>query len=310
MPWLRSSPGSPMPESISSCGELITPPARITSRAARAIRRSPSTTYSTPTRACALEDHARRQRVHRHDDVAARDGGTEEGIGTAPAAAVADRALQAAETLLLRAVVVRGERMTGSRAGFHVCVDQGIRVAGRARDERAVAAAVFARPALPRFLPAKVRQDVRVGPAAETARRPAVVVGAVPPHVGHGVDRGRAADHLAARALDRPAADARLGFGEVHPVVAPLLEDPAPAERDADPRVGGPAARLEHQDADAGVFAETVRQGAAGRPRAHDDVVELAPHPAATPPAPPSLRAGRACASRRSSARRLRTKRA
>ena len=34
-----SSSGSPMPESIRSCGELMTPPARITSRSARAVGR-------------------------------------------------------------------------------------------------------------------------------------------------------------------------------------------------------------------------------------------------------------------------------
>ena len=38
MPWRRSSSAGPIPDSISSCGELKVPPARMTSRAARACR--------------------------------------------------------------------------------------------------------------------------------------------------------------------------------------------------------------------------------------------------------------------------------
>jgi hypothetical protein len=38
-----------MPDNISNCGELIAPPARMTSRSARAILVSPCLTYSMPT---------------------------------------------------------------------------------------------------------------------------------------------------------------------------------------------------------------------------------------------------------------------
>ena len=48
MPWARSSSGSPMPDSISSCGELMTPPHRITSRSARAMTVLPFRRCSTP----------------------------------------------------------------------------------------------------------------------------------------------------------------------------------------------------------------------------------------------------------------------
>ena len=47
--WRRSSSGSPTPESIRSCGELMTPEARITSLSARAATVSAPFRYSTPT---------------------------------------------------------------------------------------------------------------------------------------------------------------------------------------------------------------------------------------------------------------------
>ena len=78
MPWRSSSARGPMPESISSCGVLKAPPARITSREARISRRSPASRARPRVGAVevpplqvldadgalvAVEQHARRERV-------------------------------------------------------------------------------------------------------------------------------------------------------------------------------------------------------------------------------------------------------
>ena len=47
MPVRPQFSGSPIPDSISNCGELMTPPARMTSRSALTIC-APSRRYSTP----------------------------------------------------------------------------------------------------------------------------------------------------------------------------------------------------------------------------------------------------------------------
>ena len=60
-----SSSGSPMPDSIRSCGELMTPPARITSRSARAATVSAALPVFDADGAASLEEDARGQRLDR-----------------------------------------------------------------------------------------------------------------------------------------------------------------------------------------------------------------------------------------------------
>src|SRR5215471_12719621 len=121
----------------------------------------------------------------------------------AAAMAVTDSRLQPAETLLLLRVVVLGERMPDARAGFQKRLAKRIFIAVEPRRQRSVAAAVCIGTALPRFLPPEIREHVRVGPAKETRRRPAVIVAAMAAHISHRVDRGRSANDFAACAFDR-----------------------------------------------------------------------------------------------------------
>src|SRR5262249_7257764 len=144
---------------------------------------------------------------------------------------------------------------------------------GETGGERAVAAAIGAGAALPGFLLAEIGKRVRVGPGRQAARRPAVVVAAVAARIGHGVDRGRPADHLAARAFDAAVRHVRLGFGEIHPVVHAVEQDAAPAERDVDPGVPVPATGLEHEHLGVAVLREAVGKDAARGAGADDDVV-------------------------------------
>ncbi len=184
-----------------------------------------------------------------------------------------DGHLNAREAFLLRAVVVVRDWQPGRPGSVEIGLAQGILVAGYFRGERPIAAAIQVRPTLPALLATEIRQHVRVGPVRQSLRRPARVVGPMATRIGQRVDRRGAAHHLPARALDAPAAEARNGLGLVHPVVAALREDLAPAERQMDPHVAVPSAGLEHEDANVIVLGQPVCERTAGGAGPDDDVV-------------------------------------
>ena len=100
--------------------------------------------------------------------------------------------------------------------------------------ERAGAAAPGVLALRERLHALEVGQHVRVGPALGALALPAVVVAAVAAHVGHHVDRGRAAEHLAAHRLDLAAAHVRLGLVVVAPVEHLVVVQLAEPQRDLD----------------------------------------------------------------------------
>ena len=59
------------------------------------------------------------------------------------------------------------------------------------------------------FVPFEKRQHVVPAPAGKPELAPMVVVGGLAAHIDHGVDRGRAADHLAARIIEAAAIEPR-----------------------------------------------------------------------------------------------------
>src|SRR5712671_612781 len=221
----------------------------------------------------AVEQDAARERADHDAEIATLERGPEIADRGAAAPAVTHRHLPAAETLLARAVVVGGRRMARRGARGREGVDQRIGETRGAHRERAVAAAEIAGAAFPRFLPAEIGQHMRIGPFRQAGGRPAVVVAAVAPHIGHGVDRGRTAHHLAARAFDAASAHAVLGLAEIHPVMHAVEQEAWPAERNMDPGVAVPAAGLEQQNLAVAVLREAIRQRAAGGAGADDDVV-------------------------------------
>jgi hypothetical protein len=115
---------------------------------------------------------------------------------------------------------------------------------------------------------------MRVGPGVEPARGPALIIAAMTADIDHGIDRGGAADDLAAGAFKGAAVHRDLGFGEVHPVVAALLQYAPPAERDVDPRVAVPTTGFEQQNRDARVLAEAIGKRAPGRAGADNHIGE------------------------------------
>ena len=103
-----------------------------------------------------------------------------------------------------------------------------------------------------------------------------VVVGRLAAHVDHGVDRRRAADHLAARIGEAAAVEARLRLGLEHPVRARIADREQIADRNVEPDPVVAAAGFQQQHALAGIGGQPVGQHAAGRARADDDVVVFA----------------------------------
>ena len=117
------------------------------------------------------------------------------------------------------------------------------------------------------------RQHVVPAPAAVAERRPVVVVALLPAHVDHRVDRGAAAEDPPAGVADAAAVQPGVGLGPVAPVGARVADGVEVADRDVDPEVVVPPARLEQQHADAGVGGQPVGEHAPGRAGPDDDVV-------------------------------------
>jgi hypothetical protein len=118
----------------------------------------------------------------------------------------------------------------------------------------------------------EVRQQLVEAPSRHA---PAVEVLALPADIDQAVDRRRAAEHLAARREDAPASKRRLRLRFVRPVDVGAAEELAVAERNMDPAVGVARPRFEKEHAAGRIFGEPAREHAAGRARAHDDVIEI-----------------------------------
>src|SRR5262249_59007146 len=112
-------------------------------------------------------------------------------------------------------------------------------------------------------------------PAGGWGWAPLAVRGGWAAHRDQGVDGGGAADHLAARIVEAAAVEPLLRLGLEHPVRARIADGEEVADRDVEPDPVVVAAGFEQQHARCWIGGEPVRQHAAGRARADDDVVVL-----------------------------------
>ena len=119
----------------------------------------------------------------------------------------------------------------------------------------------------------EVGQHVVPGPAGIAHLAPQVVVARLAAHVDHAVDRGAAAQHLAARIVEAAAVEARLRRGLEAPVGARIAHQVEVADGDVDPVVVVLAAGFQQQHARLGIGGQAVGQQAPGRAGADDDVV-------------------------------------
>ena len=119
-------------------------------------------------------------------------------------------------------------------------------------------------------------QHVVPAPAGVAELAPVVVVARLAAHVDHAVDRRAAAQHPAARIVERAAVEARLRLGLEAPVGPGVVLGVEVADRDVNPDVAVLAAGLEQADPVVRVRGQPVGEHAARRAGADDHGVELA----------------------------------
>src|SRR6202022_2708788 len=226
-------------------------------------------------RALALEHDSRRMRVRPHMDIRPFHRGTQKGGRRADAQAILNRALGVGYALLYGAVVIRVARNAEADRTGHERLAERIPPVHGGDGQIAVAPAIsvlaLADPALQ---PLEVWQHIRIAPAAIAELRPGVEILALAAVVDVTIDRGGAAERLAARRVDAaaPGPGARLLL--ISPVDAPHVKGLDEARRQMD--VGMPVARtcFEHADAGSSIFAEPIGEHASGGARAHNHIVE------------------------------------
>ena len=103
-----------------------------------------------------------------------------------------------------------------------------------------------------------------------------IVIAGLAAHRQHGVDRGRAAHRLAARIIELAAVEARLGHGLEHPVAARIADQVEIADRNVKPDPVVMPAGFQQQHALFGIGGQAVGDDAAGRARAHHDIIVIA----------------------------------
>ena len=191
------------------------------------------------------------------------------------APAVLDGALGVGYALLDRAVVVGVFRDAEADRAGHERLAQRILPVHGGDGQIAVAPAigVLALADAP-LQPLEIGQHVRIAPAAIAELRPGVEILALAAVVDVAVDRGRAAERLAARRVDAAAAGPGPRLLLVGPVDALHVKGFDETGRQMDVGMPVPGAGFEHADRGGRIFAQPVGQHRAGGARADDHVVE------------------------------------
>ena len=230
-------------------------------------------------RAPSVQDQPRRQRAARHMQVGAPARRLQIGVRRAPAPAAMDRHVHRTEAFLAMAVHVGSAAVSGLDAGFDKGrverVGQGSARGVQRPRVAAIAVAAIAVAARAEALGlAEIGQHLGIGPAGRAAFGPAVVVQGVAADIGHAVDRGGTADHPAARAVQAPPAQMRLGLGPVGPVIAPAALGDGEGARHLQEDAAVAAAGFEQQHGRAAVLGQPAGQHTARRARADHDIVK------------------------------------
>ena len=226
-----------------------------------------------------LEQHPLDEHVGHHGQVGALHRGMQVGDGGARTETAALGDLVHTDAVLGIAIEVLVARQTGLLPR----VDEGMRDqvvrALFAHRQRTAHPVPLRSAALVVLRLEEVRQQIRPRPAGNT---PVVVVAVVAADVDHRVDRGGAAEHLAARQRDPPAEALPLG----RRVVVPVDLRPGKfqvSQRHVDVLAGVRRPSLEQQHLDIRIFTQTVRKHAARRAGPNDHIVVHQPRP---PPSP------------------------
>src|SRR5258706_6008792 len=124
----------------------------------------------------------------------------------------------------------------------------------------------------------EVGQHVGIGPAGVAERGPPIVVAPVPADIDHRIDRGGAAESLAARLIADPAVEARLWHRIERPVVDLARDHQDHRAWRGDDPVVALAAGFQQRDRRPGLLGEPARDRAATGATAHYHKVECIRH--------------------------------
>ena len=220
-----------------------------------------------------FEEDARREGAGPDGEIRPSPHRVQVGACGAPAPAVSQVAVESAEALLGRAVHIVGEHVTRLARGLEEGLEERSPCGAPLELERPLAAPPVVVAVAAGLHALEVGQAVGVAPVLEPgALGPAVVVLRVAALEDHAVDAARAAEQLAARVVDPPAAHVWLGLG----LIAPVVEAVARRNRerrghvDTDGPPGGGATRLEDEHPAGRIIGEPSRQHAARRASADD----------------------------------------
>ncbi len=230
-------------------------------------------------RALAVEDNFGRMRKRPHMNIRPSHRGTQKRGRRADPQTVFNRALGVGHALLYRAVVIRVARNAErDRTGHERLAERILPVHG-GDDKIAVAPAIgliaLADTALQ---PPEIRQHIRIAPATIAKLRPGIEILALAAVVDVTVDRGGAAQRLAAWRVDAAATGPGTRFLLVGPVDALHVKGFYKTRRQMDVGMPVAGAGFEQADAGTGIFAEPIGEHASGGARAHDHIVECIHH--------------------------------
>ena len=185
----------------------------------------------------------------------------------------ADAELIAADAERRLAVEIGIARQPEFDAGIDPRLGSGVVVAQVRHLELAEAAVILALAALVAFVAPEVRQQFAIAPARRAEPFPVVEILVLAANEDQAVDRRRAAEHAAARPDDRAAARglARLGLEQARKAL--VVDRAVVADRQLEPEISIGAAGLQQQHAAGRIGRQPVRDHAAGRSGADDDVV-------------------------------------
>ncbi len=232
-----------------------------------------------PHRTLALEQDAPGHGVGDHGQVGPAHGRAQVGVGRGPAHAVLDRHVHGAEAFLHVAVAVVGLDVAGLGAGLDPgAIQRVLHVVAVVGGQRAVGAAVVVAAELVLLGTLEIRQAVAIAPALGSQAFPLVEVMGMAADVHQAIDRRRATQHLAPRAMQAAAVQVLLGGGLVVPVVLLGVHRQGEGAGHLDQHAAVAAAVFEHQHRGAGILAQPAGQDTTGRPGTDDDVVVFFSH--------------------------------
>ena len=224
-------------------------------------------------RALAVEQHAMREGADLDLEIGPLHRRAQIGNRGAAPPHLAHRQLIIADPFLLGAVEIG----IGGKPGVLAPADKGVVqfVAGAQIGdvERSAGAVIIVGAALLVLGAAEIRQDVVIRPADIAELAPIIEILLLAADIDQPVDRGGAAEHLAARPGDAAPIEAGYRFGLELPGDAGVVDVAIEAGRDMDPGVAVLAAGLDDQYPGGRIGAEPVGQNAAGRAGADNDEI-------------------------------------